>query len=109
MLMLLGIFPSCSPLFSFLQALVNASIVDGDMDLVNDAVLYLLSIFRAIKRAEDAVDAHRTPVRIMLPLMSFPLMLLCLISHILTVRACHNAEVAHSRGHWSLDCKRTES
>ncbi|KAJ4700670.1 sister chromatid cohesion protein PDS5-like A isoform X1 [Melia azedarach] len=49
------------PLFSFLQALVNASIVDGDMDLVNDAVLYLLSIFRAIKRAEDAVDAHRTP------------------------------------------------
>lgn len=49
------------PFFSLLQALLNPSIVDGDMDLVNDAVLYLLTIFRAIKKAEDAVDAHRTP------------------------------------------------
>ncbi|KAL9449811.1 hypothetical protein AB3S75_011691 [Citrus x aurantiifolia] len=49
------------PLFSLLQTLLNPSIVDGDMGLVNDAVLYLLTIFRAIKKAEDAVDAHRTP------------------------------------------------
>ncbi|KDO80662.1 hypothetical protein CISIN_1g035990mg, partial [Citrus sinensis] len=33
------------PLFSLLQTLLNPSIVDGDMGLVNDAVLYLLTIF----------------------------------------------------------------
>ncbi|XP_044511885.1 sister chromatid cohesion protein PDS5 homolog A isoform X2 [Mangifera indica] len=49
------------PLFSILKALVNACIVDGDMDLVKDAILYLFCIFRAIKRAEDAVDAQKTP------------------------------------------------
>lgn len=63
---LIGIFSFCSPLFSLLQALINPSIVDGDLDTVNDAVLYLLTIFRAIKKAEDAVDAHRTPVSIVL-------------------------------------------
>lgn len=61
---LTGKFPFCSPLFSLLQTLLNPSIVDGDMGLVNDAVLYLLTIFCAIKKAEDAVDAHRTPVSI---------------------------------------------
>ncbi|KAJ9167086.1 hypothetical protein P3X46_021763 [Hevea brasiliensis] len=50
-----------SPLFWVVRALVNSNIVNGDMDIVNDAVLYLLSIFRAIKRAEDAIDATRTP------------------------------------------------
>ncbi|XP_059435125.1 sister chromatid cohesion protein PDS5 homolog B isoform X2 [Corylus avellana] len=49
----------CSPLFHLLEALV--SVVDGDRDLVNDARLLLLSIFRAIKKAEDAVDAQNTP------------------------------------------------
>ncbi|KAK4572844.1 hypothetical protein RGQ29_031022 [Quercus rubra] len=51
----------CSPLFNLLEALVNATVVDGDMDLVNDALLLLLSIFRAIKKAEDVVDARNTP------------------------------------------------
>ncbi|XP_035540575.1 uncharacterized protein LOC108988322 isoform X3 [Juglans regia] len=51
----------CSPLFNLLEALVNATIVDGDMDLVNDARLLLLSIFRAVKKAEDAADAQNTP------------------------------------------------
>ncbi|XP_028067959.1 sister chromatid cohesion protein PDS5 homolog A isoform X5 [Camellia sinensis] len=50
-----------SPLVFTLQAFVNASFVDGDMDVVNAAVLCLQSIFLAIKRAEDAVDAHTTP------------------------------------------------
>ncbi|KAL5844092.1 hypothetical protein ACOSQ4_010050 [Xanthoceras sorbifolium] len=48
------------PIVSLLQALVNASIVDGDMDLVHDAILHLLCILRAIKRAVDAVDAQKT-------------------------------------------------
>lgn len=60
--MLLCIFSICSPLFHLLEALV--SVVDGDRDLVNDARLLLLSIFRAIKKAEDVVDAQNTPVRI---------------------------------------------
>ncbi|KAM3683139.1 hypothetical protein ACB098_12G123600 [Castanea mollissima] len=51
----------CSPLFNLLEALVNATVVDGDMHLVNDALLLLLSIFRAIKKAEDVVDARNTP------------------------------------------------
>ncbi|KAF9687215.1 hypothetical protein SADUNF_Sadunf02G0070500 [Salix dunnii] len=51
----------CSPLFWALQALVNANVVNGDTKLINEAALYLLSIFRAIKKTEDAVDAHQTP------------------------------------------------
>ncbi|XP_012078230.1 sister chromatid cohesion protein PDS5 homolog A [Jatropha curcas] len=51
----------CSPLFWVVRALLNGNIVNGRMDLVNDAVLYLLSIFRAIKRAEDVADTTRTP------------------------------------------------
>ncbi|XP_054798442.1 sister chromatid cohesion protein PDS5 homolog B isoform X2 [Prosopis cineraria] len=51
----------CSPLYIFMQALVNSSIVDGDQDLVNDAVLYLFSILRAIRKAEDAVNVQMTP------------------------------------------------
>uniref|UniRef100_A0A5B6YQ09 Sister chromatid cohesion protein PDS5 homolog A n=1 Tax=Davidia involucrata TaxID=16924 RepID=A0A5B6YQ09_DAVIN len=50
----------CSPLVFTLQALVNATFVDGDMDLINDAGSYLQSIFHAIKRAEDAVDGQTT-------------------------------------------------
>ncbi|XP_022768195.1 sister chromatid cohesion protein PDS5 homolog A-like isoform X10 [Durio zibethinus] len=51
----------CSPLLLFLHASINPNLVDGDMDLVNDATFYLNYIFRAIKRAKDAVDAQRTP------------------------------------------------
>ncbi|EEF48385.1 androgen induced inhibitor of proliferation (as3) / pds5, putative [Ricinus communis] len=51
----------CRPLFLVVQALLSANIANGDADLVNDAVMYLLSIFRAIKRAEDALDATKTP------------------------------------------------
>ncbi|XVE55344.1 hypothetical protein DITRI_Ditri03aG0151400 [Diplodiscus trichospermus] len=51
----------CSPLLSFLHASINSNVVDGDMDLVNDTTFYLNYIFRAIKRAKDAVDAQRTP------------------------------------------------
>lgn len=54
----------CSPLFFALQVLVNASFVDGGMDLDNDAISCIFSIFRAIKRADDAVDAQRTLVSI---------------------------------------------
>ncbi|KAK4276740.1 hypothetical protein QN277_014853 [Acacia crassicarpa] len=50
----------CSPLYIFMQALVNSSIVGGGQDLVNDAVLYLFSILRAIRKAEDAVDVQMT-------------------------------------------------
>ncbi|XP_012567744.1 sister chromatid cohesion protein PDS5 homolog B isoform X3 [Cicer arietinum] len=50
----------CSPLFFLLQALVDVSIVDGDRELVNEAVLYIFSIFRAIRKAEDSVDAQMT-------------------------------------------------
>lgn len=52
----------CSPLFSVMQALVNSSIVDGNLDLINDAVLYLYSILRAIRKTEDAVDVQMTAV-----------------------------------------------
>lgn len=52
----------CSPLFFILQALVDISIVDGDLDIVNDAVLHVVSIFRAIRKVEDAVDAQMTTV-----------------------------------------------
>ncbi|KDP32795.1 hypothetical protein JCGZ_12087 [Jatropha curcas] len=54
----------CSPLFWVVRALLNGNIVNGRMDLVNDAVLYLLSIFRAIKRAEDVADTTRTPANL---------------------------------------------
>ena len=63
--MLLIMLLHCSPLFWALQALVNANVVNGDTELINEAALYLLSIFRAIKKTEDAVDAHQTPVRIL--------------------------------------------
>lgn len=102
--MLPGFFPICSPLFSILKALVNACIVDGDMDLVKDAILYLFCIFRAIKRAEDAVDAQKTPVSIAFPRMSFSAMIFCFIL-CLIVRFLHNAEFACSSKHWNSHCE----
>ncbi|XP_062078396.1 sister chromatid cohesion protein PDS5 homolog B isoform X2 [Humulus lupulus] len=50
----------CSPLFSVLQALLSAINFDNDLGVVNDTVLYLLWIFRAIKRADDAVNIKNT-------------------------------------------------
>ncbi|KAK6132002.1 hypothetical protein DH2020_034228 [Rehmannia glutinosa] len=50
-----------SPLFVIVQALVNEMLVDGNLRLKYNASLYLRSIFNAIKRAEDAVDAQMTP------------------------------------------------
>ncbi|KAG5544487.1 hypothetical protein RHGRI_017042 [Rhododendron griersonianum] len=49
------------PLAFTLHALVNASFVDGDMDVIHSAVSCLQKILFAIKQAEDAVDAHTTP------------------------------------------------
>ncbi|XP_068341369.1 sister chromatid cohesion protein PDS5 homolog B isoform X3 [Pyrus communis] len=50
----------CGPLLALLQALVNASNADGALDVAKDSVLYLICIFRAIKRAEDAIDTELT-------------------------------------------------
>ncbi|XP_019460581.1 PREDICTED: sister chromatid cohesion protein PDS5 homolog A isoform X2 [Lupinus angustifolius] len=50
----------CSPLFFVLQAFTDVSLADGDLDLVNGDVLNLFSIFRAIRKAEDAVDPQMT-------------------------------------------------
>ncbi|GAU44494.1 hypothetical protein TSUD_13050 [Trifolium subterraneum] len=50
----------CSPLFFLLQALVDISIVNGDQELVNDAVLYIFGIFQAIRKTEDSVDSQAT-------------------------------------------------
>lgn len=41
--------------------LISSQYVDGDLDLVNKNFLYLRSIFRAIRRAEDVVDPEKTP------------------------------------------------
>ncbi|KAM1074484.1 hypothetical protein ACFX11_019663 [Malus domestica] len=50
----------CGPLLGLLQVLVNASNADGALDVAKDSVLYLICIFRAIKRAEDAIDTELT-------------------------------------------------
>ncbi|TYI98544.1 hypothetical protein E1A91_D01G221900v1 [Gossypium mustelinum] len=51
----------CSPLLFFLHTSISSNNVDDDMDIVNVAAFYLYYIFRAIKRAKDAVDVQRTP------------------------------------------------
>ncbi|XP_010521251.1 PREDICTED: sister chromatid cohesion protein PDS5 homolog A isoform X2 [Tarenaya hassleriana] len=51
----------CCPLFSALHVLLSTNDIDSDTDHAKEAVLYLLCIFRAVKRAEDVVDIHRTP------------------------------------------------
>ncbi|KAM7514857.1 hypothetical protein LguiA_004440 [Lonicera macranthoides] len=50
----------CSPLVFTLQALLNPSFVNGDMDVIDNAVACLLKNFCAIKKAEDAVDSQTT-------------------------------------------------
>ncbi|OMO55532.1 Armadillo-like helical [Corchorus olitorius] len=54
----------CRPLLSFFHATFSSSVVGGDSDLAYDAVLYLNYIFRAIKRAKDAIDARITPANL---------------------------------------------
>uniref|UniRef100_A0A803LV40 Uncharacterized protein n=1 Tax=Chenopodium quinoa TaxID=63459 RepID=A0A803LV40_CHEQI len=51
----------CRPLLLLLHVLVNSQFVDGDLDLANKNFLYLQSIFRAIRRAEDVLDPEKTP------------------------------------------------
>ncbi|XP_021759751.1 sister chromatid cohesion protein PDS5 homolog A-like isoform X2 [Chenopodium quinoa] len=51
----------CRPLLLLLHLLVNSQFVDGDLDLAKKNFLYLRSIFRAIRRAEDVVDPEKTP------------------------------------------------
>ncbi|KAL9683642.1 hypothetical protein QQ045_015467 [Rhodiola kirilowii] len=49
-----------SPLFFMLLSLVNYKVLGGNKDLADDIVSSLLCIFRAIKKAEDAVDGATT-------------------------------------------------
>lgn len=57
-----------SPLVFSLRALIDFNDSDGTVDLVGKASSYLRSIFHAIKKAEDAVDAQSTPVSVFLGL-----------------------------------------
>ncbi|KAF6160789.1 hypothetical protein GIB67_035990 [Kingdonia uniflora] len=45
-----------SPLVIMLKGLINAISGDSSRNTINDSLQYILSIFRAIKKAEDAVD-----------------------------------------------------
>ncbi|XP_020238238.1 sister chromatid cohesion protein PDS5 homolog A isoform X2 [Cajanus cajan] len=63
----------CSPLFFILQVLVDVSIVDGDLDIVNVAVLHVFSIFRAIRKVEDAVDVQMTTLHMLAEIGIFAL------------------------------------
>ncbi|KAL9268265.1 Sister chromatid cohesion protein PDS5 homolog B-like protein [Drosera capensis] len=49
------------PLACILHSLLTAEYVDGDRDFVRKTFLYLVCIFRAVKRAEDAIDPQKTP------------------------------------------------
>ncbi|KAH6832801.1 hypothetical protein C2S53_006048 [Perilla frutescens var. hirtella] len=50
-----------SPLFITVQSLVNGNLVDHNLHLKSYASLYLRSIFNALKKVEDAVNAQMTP------------------------------------------------
>uniref|UniRef100_A0A1D1YLJ6 Sister chromatid cohesion protein PDS5 A n=1 Tax=Anthurium amnicola TaxID=1678845 RepID=A0A1D1YLJ6_9ARAE len=50
----------CSPLIVLLQASINPNFYDSNKFDVNETVSYLFGIFRAIKRAGDAVEARFT-------------------------------------------------
>lgn len=52
----------CSPIVFTLEALLNPSFVDGDMNRIGKVVSDLHNTFNAIKRAEDALDVHKTSV-----------------------------------------------
>lgn len=53
---------SFSPLLVFLEAIAGPSCVDSNKNDVNETASFLLSILRAIKLAEDAVDSCGTSV-----------------------------------------------
>ncbi|KAI3777313.1 hypothetical protein L1987_47113 [Smallanthus sonchifolius] len=49
-----------SPIAFTMDALLNSSFVDGDMNRIHSVASDLHNIFNAIKRAEDAVDVEKT-------------------------------------------------
>lgn len=51
----------CSPLIMFLQSLVNLDDATSCSKDASTVLSYLLGVFRAIMKAEDAVDANYTP------------------------------------------------
>ncbi|KAK8466806.1 hypothetical protein PHAVU_008G163350 [Phaseolus vulgaris] len=53
------------PLFFLLQALVDINIVNGHLNIVDDAFQHTVSIFRAIRMVEDAVDAQMTTLHML--------------------------------------------
>lgn len=57
-----GISFTFRPLFFLIRALVDANILKGDLDLVTNPFYSLAGLFRAIRKADDAIDAERTPV-----------------------------------------------
>lgn len=89
-----------SPLFSILQALLNSS----KLDVVKDTVSYLLCIFRAIKRAQDAVNVENTRVRFFsLKIHThFDLCALLLVTEQKIVSFI--AEASYSGRYWLLFC-----
>ncbi|KAD2805787.1 hypothetical protein E3N88_39164 [Mikania micrantha] len=52
--------PFFSPIVFTMDALLNPSFVDGDMNRINTVASDLHNIFNAIKRAEDALDVEKT-------------------------------------------------
>ncbi|KAK1301184.1 hypothetical protein QJS10_CPB13g01215 [Acorus calamus] len=51
----------CSPLLAVLQALLMPQFVNSNTKILSSTVSCLIGIFRAIKKAEDAVDDYFTP------------------------------------------------
>ncbi|KAF6155717.1 hypothetical protein GIB67_007154, partial [Kingdonia uniflora] len=60
------LFPAVSifepPLVIMLKGLINASFGNCSRNTINDTLQYILSILRAIKKAEDAIDVSKTPM-----------------------------------------------
>lgn len=52
----------CSPISFTIDALLNPSFVDSDMNRIHSVASDLRNIFNAIKRAEDALDIEKTSV-----------------------------------------------
>ncbi|KAI3761075.1 hypothetical protein L1987_51482 [Smallanthus sonchifolius] len=52
--------PFFSPIAFTMDALLNSSFVDGDMNRIHSVASDLHNIFNAIKRAEDTVDVEKT-------------------------------------------------
>ncbi|CAN1175492.1 Sister chromatid cohesion protein PDS5 homolog B [Linum perenne] len=52
----------CSPLFWAIQELTRSTNMDSSLDFVDYTISRLLWFFRAMKKAEDAVDPQGTPV-----------------------------------------------